>query len=308
MKPYNCLVVLGPTASGKTRLACQLAGLLNGEIISADSRQVYRRLDIGTGKDLEEYAINGKHIPYHLIDVIEPGGQFYLHQFIDGMRQAFDSIRTKQHLPIICGGTGLYLDTLRKDFSLTQIKENAALRQKLDLLSKEELLERISTYPKEYTAQIDLSSKKRMIRGIEIAEHFSETGTEIKSTELPYKPYYLGIDPGIDARRQRISERLNKRLNEGLIEEVQHLLDTGITHERLQLFGLEYKFVSHYLQQRITREELFTQLQTAIFQFAKRQMTWFRKMEKEGVGIHWINSEFDMQDFAAHFKSQISFE
>lgn len=308
MNPYNCLVVLGPTASGKTHLACQLANLLNGEIISADSRQVYRGLDIGTGKDLQEYTVNEKYIPYHLIDVIEPGEQFYLHQFMDGLKQAFDSIRAKQHLPIVCGGTGLYLDTLRKDFSLTQIKENAALRNELELLSKEDLLERIITYPKEYTAQIDLSSKKRMIRGIEIAEHFSGTGTEIQRAELPYKPYYLGIDPGIDARRQRISDRLSKRLNEGLIEEVQQLLNTGITHERLQLFGLEYKFVSHYLQQRITREELFTQLQTAIFQFAKRQMTWFRKMEKEGVIIHWINPEFDIQDFAAHFKSQISFD
>lgn len=299
MPAYNCIVVLGPTASGKTHLACQLAYYLDAEVISADSRQVYRRLDIGTGKDLEEYVINGKSIPYHIIDIIDPGEQFYLHQYIEGLKSSFDKIIAVNKIPVICGGTGLYLDTLHKDFSFTQIKEDDNLREKLDLLSKEDLLSELKKYPSEIIQHIDLDSKKRIIRGIEIAEHFLKTGQFPTKTQLPYKPYYIGIKTDVDHRRQLISERLKKRLDNGLIDEIQGLLKSGITHERLLLFGLEYKFVSFYLQHKITKEELFQQLQTAIFQFAKRQMTWFRKMEKEGILIHWVSaSEINDQLFA----------
>ena len=293
MKNYNCIVVLGPTASGKTRLACSLAYYLHGEVISADSRQVYKRLDIGTGKDLDEYTVNGQAIAYHLIDIAEPGEQFYLHEFMAGLKNAFDLITSKNKLPVICGGTGLYLDTLRKDFSYTQIKENKALRNELELLSKEELLDKLKVFPAALTRQIDLDSKKRVIRGIEIAAYLLENNIIPKEGELPYKPYYLGINSDIDKRKELISQRLKKRIDEGLINEVENLLATGITHERLAFLGLEYKFVSRYLQRQITKEELLTLLQTAIFQLAKRQMTWFRKMEKEGVKINWVERSND---------------
>ena len=293
MSNYNCIVVLGPTASGKTRLACQLAYELNGEIISADSRQVYTDLTIGTGKDLEEYSINGKQIPYHLIDIINPEEQFYLHQFTAELKKAFEYILAHDKLPIICGGTGLYLDALKKDFSFTQIKEDDGLRIELEKLSKEELITRLKKYSVQFTSHVDLNSKKRIIRGIEIAEHFSKNKIALTKVELPYKPYYIGIKTEVEARKKLISNRLLKRLDEGLIAEVETLLNKGITHERLELFGLEYKFVTRYLRKEISKKELFTRLQTAIFQFAKRQMTWFRKMEKEGVEIHWVEKEED---------------
>lgn len=286
---YNCIVVLGPTASGKTRLACALANLLNGEIISADSRQVYKQLDIGTGKDLNEYVVNGKQIPYHLIDLCDPQQQFYLHQFVEESIKAFTQIRSRGCLPLICGGTGLYLDALTKDFSFTQIKENEALRKELSTLSKEDLVERLNNYPEELRAHVDVNSHKRLVRGIEVADHRSKHPVLKKSTPLPFKPFYIGLHVSADERKAKITQRLKTRLEHGLIEEVETLLKSGITHQRLETLGLEYKFVSRYLQQKINREELFTQLQTAIFQFSKRQMTWFRKMEKEGVLIHWIN-------------------
>ncbi|PBQ32357.1 tRNA (adenosine(37)-N6)-dimethylallyltransferase MiaA [Sphingobacteriaceae bacterium] len=301
---HNCIVVLGPTASGKTHLACKLAYELSGEVISADSRQVYKGLDIGTGKDLQEYLVNGRQIPYHLIDIAEPGEQFYLHQFTEKLKSAFLDIRLRNQIPIICGGTGLYLDALKKDFSFTQIKENESLREELEFLQKEDLLTRLDRYPVEFTKQVDRNSKKRIIRGIEIAEHFSKHGKDISYMELPYKPYYIGIATEVEERKKHISERLKKRLNEGLIAEVENLISSGISHERLHLFGLEYKFVSSYLKKEITKEELFTRLQTAIFQFAKRQMTWFRKMEKEGVEIHWVektNSDQIIENLRTEF-------
>lgn len=301
---YNCIVVLGPTASGKTRLACQLAYYLKGEIISADSRQVYKKLDIGTGKDLQEYVVNGESIPYHLIDCVEPGEQFYLHQFTEGLQAAFEGICLRGKVPIICGGTGLYLDALRKDFSFTQIKEDQELRKQLEFLSKEELLEWLKKYPLEQTHHLDLNSRKRIIRGIEIAEHLSKTQTLPEKKELPYKPYYLGIKSDTELRKKRISERLIKRVEEGLLDEVQDLLHEGMSHERLEFLGLEYKFVSWYLQGKISKDVMITKLQTAIFQFAKRQMTWFRKMEKEGVSIHWIDPETELSVLVGEVTSQ----
>lgn len=285
----NCLVILGPTASGKTQLACNLAYHLSGEIISADSRQVYKHLNIGTGKDLNEYVINGHKINHHLIDIIEPQEQFYLHDFIRELKLAFDKITTQNKLPIICGGTGLYLDTLRKDFSFTQIKENKSLRNKLEEISKEDLIKKIKSYNNKESQNVDLNSKKRLIRAIEIAEHLKNTGTKLEPTTLPYQPHYIGIRSEVEKRRNLIYDRLISRLNNGLIEEVESLLANGITHERLQFLGLEYKFISLYLQNKLSKEELILQLSTSINQFAKRQMTWFRKMEKEGVKIHWID-------------------
>lgn len=291
----NCIVILGPTASGKTKLACELAYYLNGEIISADSRQVYKQLTIGTGKDLNEYEINGKKINYHLIDIIEPEEQFYLHDFIRELKLAFDKITAQNKLPIICGGTGLYLDALHKDFSYTQIKENESLRKELEVLSKEDLIEKLKSYNYKESQKVDLNSKKRLIRAIEIAEHLKTTNAKLEQTNLPYKPYYIGIKTDVEKRRDLIYSRLILRLNNGLIEEVEGLLKKGLTHERLQFLGLEYKFISLYLQGKISKDELILQLSTSINQFAKRQMTWFRKMEKEEIKINWIEKDIDIQ-------------
>jgi tRNA dimethylallyltransferase len=281
-------VILGPTASGKTKLACLLAYHLNGEIISADSRQVYKHLNIGTGKDLEEYVVNGRSIPYHLIDIRELGEHFFLHEFMELCRDAFENIRSRNKLPIICGGTGLYLDSLRKDFSYTQIKENDELRPQLKTFSKEQLLARLKTYPSEFTEHVDLNSTKRLIRAIEVAEYLKQNPGTITKKENPYRPFYIGVDVPIEERKEKITKRLKQRLDKGLIEETEKLLSSGITPERLEFLGLEYKFTSQFVLGKITRDELFSLLQTAIFQFSKRQMTWFRKMEREGVEIHWV--------------------
>lgn len=303
----NCIVILGPTASGKTKLACQLAYHLNGEIISADSRQVYKHLNIGTGKDLEEYEVSGKKINYHLIDIIEPADQFYLHDFVRELKIAYDKIMSNNKLPIICGGTGLYLDALTKDLSFTQIKENETLRKELEGLSKEELQKKLNTYNNKKLDNVDQDSKKRLIRAIEIAEHLRTNNTQLIKTELPYKPYFIGIKINVEERKENIYKRLIHRLNNGLTEEVEELLKAGITHERLQFLGLEYKFVSYYLQNKISKEELILKLSTAINQFSKRQMTWFRKMEKEGIEINWIEKNADIKILLKEIDSQFCY-
>lgn len=293
---FNCIAVIGTTASGKTKLACNIAYHLNGEIISADSRQVYKHLNIGTGKDLEEYSINSQKINYHLIDICEPEEQFFLHQFCEGLKSSFESITQRHKLPIICGGTGLYIDALHKDFSFTQIKENEELRKLLEQKTKEELLIQLNAFPKELINHVDINSKKRIIRGIEIAEYFSKNNIQLQKTKLPYNPLYIGIKTKVEERKQLISKRLLHRLDNGLIEEVEGLLQKGITHERLQFLGLEYKFISLYLLGNITKQELIEQLQTAIFQFAKRQQTWFNKLEKEGITVNWIEKDYQLED------------
>jgi tRNA dimethylallyltransferase len=198
-------VILGPTASGKTKLACLLAYHLNGEIISADSRQVYKHLNIGTGKDLEEYVVNGRSIPYHLIDIRELGEHFFLHEFMELCRDAFENIRSRNKLPIICGGTGLYLDSLRKDFSYTQIKENDELRPQLKTFSKEQLLARLKTYPSEFTEHVDLNSTKRLIRAIEVAEYLKQNPGTITKNENPYRPFYIGLHVTFEEGKERLS-------------------------------------------------------------------------------------------------------
>ncbi|HQQ95349.1 MAG TPA: tRNA (adenosine(37)-N6)-dimethylallyltransferase MiaA [Bacteroidia bacterium] len=285
----NCIVVLGPTASGKTRLACRLAFALNGEVISLDSRQVYKDLDIGSGKDLNEYEINGKSIPYHLINVAEAGTQFYLHDFMRELEKAFRLVLKRGHLPVLCGGTGLYLDALRKDFSFTAVPEDLHLRAGLEGQSKTELEEVLNTFPIEHTFHVDRKSKKRLIRGIEVAAYRRSHDLPSWDPKSLYKPYYIGLKT--ENTLHRIRERLLKRMDAGLVEEAEQLLSKGLSHDRLQQLGLEYKFLSLYLQNNINRQELLEQLEKAIHQYARRQMTWFRKMEKEGVKIHWIKPE-----------------
>ncbi len=302
---YNCIVVLGPTASGKTKLACGLASLLNGEIISADSRQVYKYLNIGTGKDLQEYFFNDKPIAHHLIDIREPQQQFYLHEFIKECELAFVEILKKNKLPVICGGTGLYLDSLRKDYSFTTIPEDTLRRKELEALKKQDLINIIKEFPAEIVEHVDLHSKKRIIRGIEIAEYRKKFAGPVPK-KLSYRPLYIGLEVPVEERKNKITKRLKERLNSGLIEEVQGLVNKGITHERLMMLGLEYKFISLYLQQKLSKEMMQSQLETAIFQYAKRQMTWFRKMEKEGVQIHWISPEKELLEIVQLIQIKLS--
>jgi len=292
MPDKNLLIVLGATAVGKTKLAVQLAHAFNGEIISADSRQVYKGMDIGTGKDLSEYEVNGLKIPHHLIDIKSAGQRYQVNAFKDDFYEAFEKLQTLGKLPILCGGTGMYIHSLLQNHELTAIPVNEQLRQQLLLLNKEELQRELNKYPLKLREQADLSSHKRLIRAIEIAEYLSHHNlpTE-KKKEL--NPLVIGLYNEVDTRRNKILSRLDDRLSHGLIEEVQDLLKGGVSEEMLVFYGLEYKFVIAYLKNEINLDTLRERLGIAICQFAKRQMTFFRKMEKDGVQINWIEAVDD---------------
>jgi len=284
----NLLVVLGPTASGKTHLAVQAARQLNGEIISADSRQVYRGLDIGSGKDLEEYGTT----PYHLIDVVDPGYEFSLFDFAQTFSSAFDEISGRNRLPILAGGTGLYLDAILQGYELVSVAENRALRQELEPLTMEALQVRLQELRSEQHNTSDLEDRARLIRAIEIAE--GEKQAEAQPLCLPQlTPQVFGLRWPRELLRKRITRRLRERLDHGLIEEVANLHAAGVSWETLDYYGLEYRFVAHHLQGQLNRNDLFQKLNSAIHQFAKRQETWFRRMERQGVAIHWLNAEDD---------------
>lgn len=291
---YNSIIITGPTASGKTALAVRLAAALNGAIISADSRQVYKNLNIGTGKDLFEYEVNDVKIPYYLIDVTEVDTHFHLHNYITYFFNAFNAIESQQKLPIICGGTGLYLDAVLKKLELAAIPNNLELRAKIENWSKEELIEKLSGYVTK-PEKADFSSHKRLVRAIEIAEYLNNTNIP-KVPFVDLNPIIFALDLPTELRRNKISARLNYRLENGMIEEVQQLLQTGISHERLQFLGLEYQYISKYLLNEISFDELFLKLETSIHQYAKRQMTWFRKMEREQKKIHWLDATKPMED------------
>lgn len=292
MSDKNLLIVLGATAVGKTKLAVQLAHAFNGEVISADSRQVFKGMDIGTGKDLSEYEINGQKVPYHLIDIKPAGQRYQVNAFKDDFYEAFDQLQTIGKLPILCGGTGMYIHSLLQNHELTAIPVNEQLRKQLLLLSKDELQNELNKYPPQLREQADISSHKRLIRAIEIAEYLShhDLKTE-KRTKL--KPLVIGLYNEVDVRRNKILSRLDERLSNGLIEEVQDLLKQGVSEEMLVFYGLEYKFVIAFLKNEINLDTLRERLGIAICQFAKRQMTFFRKMEKDGVKINWIEAAED---------------
>jgi tRNA dimethylallyltransferase len=284
----NLLVVLGPTASGKTHLAVQAARRLNGEIISADSRQVYRGLDIGSGKDLEEYGAT----PYHLVDVVDPGYGFSLFDFVHAFSQAFSEIRGSGRLPILAGGTGLYLDAVLRGYELVTVSENRALRLELDRLSLDALRERLRALRPQQHNTSDLDDRHRLLRAIEIAE--GERQADAQPLALPpLTPQIFGLRWPRELLRQRITKRLRERLDHGLIEEVVTLHEAGVSWETLDYYGLEYRFVARHLQGQLNRNDLFQKLNSAIHQFAKRQETWFRRMERQGVAIHWLNGEGD---------------
>ena len=280
------IALLGPTASGKTHLAVELAYTLGGEIISADSRQLYRRMDIGTGKDLSEYVYNGQPIAYHLIDVLEPGEQCNLFAYQQMFYEVYEQLSARHTPMILCGGSGMYAEALLRNYALAPVAPDRELREKLEMLSDAELTAILATHQTLHNST-DTSSRKRLIRAVEIALANPETH---KSKRKGIESLIFAIDLPQQARWQRIEKRLKVRLDAGLIEEVQSLLNEGIAPENLIYYGLEYKFVTLYLLGEIaTRDALFTQLNIAIRQFAKRQMTYLRGMERRGLCLHWLN-------------------
>lgn len=295
MSDKNLLIVLGSTAVGKTKLAVQLAKDFDGEIISADSRQVFKGMDIGTGKDLSEYLLDGFQVPYHLIDIKKAGERYQVNAFKEDFYQSFQEITDKGKLPILCGGTGMYIHSLLQNHELTAIPVNEALRGELALLDRQQLRQRLDSFPSELRKQADYSSAKRLIRAIEIAQFLHEN-EDFLTTERPQlKPLVIGLYNDVEKRRAKILSRLEERLSNGLIDEVQSLLSKGVSEEILIFYGLEYKFVVAYLKNELNLATLKERLGTAICQFAKRQMTFFRKMEKDGVQINWIEAVEDKQ-------------
>ncbi len=289
MASTDLIVLLGPTASGKTRLAAQLAFALHTEIISADSRQVYKHMNLGTGKDYADYQINTTQIPVHLIDILEPGEQYHIDAFRKDFEIAYQSIRNKQKIPVLCGGTGLYIDSILSNYTFTSIPVNEELRKKLLPLSREVLLAQFQKMPPtDFTSLADTSTAKRLIRAIEINTYLLSNPTPV-SQATQYNSILLGLSIPLEVRRQRIAERLQTRLQQGLVEEVQTLLLT-VSPDKLMYYGLEYKFITEYLLGRYAYDEMVSRLTVAIQQFAKRQMTYFRKMERDGKTIHWIDA------------------
>jgi tRNA dimethylallyltransferase len=290
----NLVVILGPTASGKTEIATRLAGDLHGEIISADSRQVYRGMDIGTGKDLNQYTINEKRIPYHMIDIIDPQNEFNLFEFQKIFYKNFSKIRNKGNLPILVGGTGLYLQAVLSGYEMPDAQTEPELRKDLEHKSLEDLQEILFTFKTHLHNKTDLEHKQRLIRAIEI-----ELARNIINSEQEMIPEINAAIFGIcwerSVLRQRITLRLEERLKQGMIEEVERLHAAGLSWSRLDSFGLEYRYISKYLQNMISYDEMKNKLNTAIHQFAKRQETWFRRMERKGITIKWIQAnEYDL--------------
>ena len=291
MNRYELITILGPTASGKTVLAAALAAQLHTEIISADSRQIYRGMDIGTGKDLADYIVNGQSIPYHLIDICEPGYKYNVFQYQHDFFRIFRDIESRGKLPILCGGTGMYIEAVLKGYKLLDVPQNPTLRQSLQGKSLAELEQILASY-KVLHNKTDVDSAQRAIRAIEIEEYY-RTEAPGRNEYEPINSLIIGVDIDRDTRRAKISQRLRARLAEGMVDEVRQLIDQGVKPDDLIYYGLEYKFVTQYVIGQLSYEEMVTQLEIAIHQFAKRQMTWFRGMERRGSTIHWVNAAWE---------------
>ncbi|TVR73078.1 MAG: tRNA (adenosine(37)-N6)-dimethylallyltransferase MiaA [Marinilabiliales bacterium] len=288
------ITVLGPTASGKTAFAACLAHALDGEIISADSRQVYRGMDIGTGKDYSDYTVNGEAVPVHLIDIVDAGYKYSVYEYQRDFVKAWDDIISRGRQPLLCGGSGMYLEAVLGAYELINVPHDQSLRKELESKSDAGLREMLAARVKLHNVS-DTSSRKRLIRALEIALYREKEGGA--GFVFPrFEPVILGIAAERDERRRRITARLDARLNEGLVEEVRRLLDGGLSPDDLMFYGLEYKYVTMYVKGDIPFGEMRDLLNTAIHQFAKRQMTWFRKMERNGYKIHWIDAMMPMQE------------
>lgn len=288
------ITILGPTASGKTTLAAHLAAAADGEIISADSRQVYRRMDIGTGKDLGDYTVGGRPIPYHLIDIAEPGTRYNLFRYQRDFCRAYEDIVARGRRPILCGGTGLYIEAVLKGYSLAAVPENKELRTRLEGKTLDELTVMLAELKRRNGGKMhnktDVDTAKRAIRAIEI-ETYVETHPDAGFEDMPQTDsIIIGVDIDREERRRRITARLRLRLDEGMADEIRALLDGGVSADDLIYYGLEYKYVTEYVIGRTGYDEMFNRLEIAIHQFAKRQMTWFRGMERRGLAIHWLDA------------------
>ncbi|MBD5199875.1 MAG: tRNA (adenosine(37)-N6)-dimethylallyltransferase MiaA [Bacteroidales bacterium] len=294
MKKPSILIVTGPTASGKTRRAVEIAKLLDGEIVSADSRQVYRGMDLGTGKDIEEYG----NIPYHLIDIAPAGSKYNLFRFLDDARSAVEQIQQRGKLPIICGGTGLYVESYLKGLKLPEVPENKELRESLKGKSLDELTEILASM-KTLHNSTDVDSAKRAIRAIEIQTYYAEhPDAAAGAVPSPVKDaLVIGIAIDREARRQRITQRLKARLDSGMLDEIRRLLDSGIAPDDLIYYGLEYKYLTLHVIGQLTFDEMFEKLEMEIHRFAKRQMTWFRGMERRGFKINWLDYNLTDEEF-----------
>ena len=295
------ITILGPTATGKTSRAVDLAKAFDGEIISADSRQVYRGMDLGTGKDLEEYG----SVPYHLIDICEAGEKYNLHRYISDFRQSLNEIRLKGKSVIVCGGTGMYLESALSGIVLPDVPVNLELRERLEKFKLEELTEILKKY-KTLHNTTDVDTVKRAVRAIEIEEYYLNHPEEARNTDrkkaIPLDSLIIGIDIPREIRRERISMRLRKRLDDGMVEEVEKLIAKGISPEDLIYYGLEYKYLTLYVIGRMSYPEMIKELEIAIHQFAKRQMTWFRGMERRGFKIHWLPYNLSSSEFVSKVK------
>lgn len=294
MTNYDMITVLGPTACGKTSLSVELAYVLNSEIISADSRQIYRGMDLGTGKDLCEYKVNGKDIPYHLIDIANPGYKYNVFEYQHDFLEVYNDIKSRGITPILCGGTGMYLEAVLKGYRLIPVPENPELREKLEKKSLQELTEMLSSYKKLHNST-DVDTVKRAVRAIEIEEYYKLKPAEYRDFPM-INSVIVGLDIDREIRRQKITKRLKQRLDEGMVDEVRGLLDRGLTPDELIYYGLEYKYLTLHVIGELTYQEMFNQLETAIHQFAKRQMTWFRGMDRRGLKINWIDASLPMNE------------
>lgn len=299
MEHNRMITILGPTASGKTSIAAALASRIGGEIISADSRQVYRRMDIGTGKDLADYEVGGKHIPYHLIDIAEPGYKYNLFEYQRDFHTAYNDITSRGRTPVLCGGTGLYIEAVLNGYALSPVPQNQELRDSLSAKSLDELTAMLKALKEQTGSNMhnrsDVDTVQRAIRAIEIETYNLQHPTSER--EMPgISSLVIGVDVDRETRRRQISDRLEARLHEGMIDEVKGLLAEGVSAESLMYYGLEYKFVTEYVTGKTTYNDMLSRLEIAIHQFAKRQMTWFRGMERRGIHINWIDASLPMDD------------
>jgi tRNA dimethylallyltransferase len=294
-KKYNLITILGPTASGKTSVAAKVASVLDGEVISADSRQVYRDMDLGTGKDYADYVVDGKAVPYHLIDIVDAGYEYNVYEYQKDFLRVFAGISERNKLPVMCGGSGMYLEAILKNYKLIQVPVNETLRKNLDGKSLLELTGILKTYKNYLHNQTDIENIKRAVRAIEIEEYYL-THPEIDTGMPDIRSLVVGVKFDRASRRKRITSRLKQRLNDRMLDEVQRLLDSGLTPEQLTYYGLEYKYMTLYLTGKLTYQEMFDGLNVAIHQFAKRQMTWFRRMEKQGIEIHWLDGYLPLDE------------
>lgn len=300
---YDLVAIVGPTASGKTGRAVGLARALNGEIISGDSRQVYTGMDLGTGKDLDEYG----DIPYHLIDILPAGGKYNLYSYLRDYAEAVDKIRSNGKLPILCGGTGLYVESALTGMKLPEVPENPRLRESLSGLTLEELSSILSSMKTLHNVT-DIDTEKRAIRAIEIQTYYQEHPEDPavnRSASVTGKYLVVGVDIDRESRRRRITERLHARLDAGMVDEVKRLIDSGVAPENLIYYGLEYKYLTLYVTGKLAYSQMVDELEIAIHQFAKRQMTWFRGMERRGIPIHWLPYDMPPDEFVDNIKSML---